>query len=53
MYKRNDARALVMLMEHRQMNLPMSINLSNKLLSLCKEFEYYTLAMQIYNEMVV
>jgi hypothetical protein len=50
---KNDARALVLLVEHRQKGLPMALGLSNSMLILCKELDYYTLAIRVFDEMVV
>lgn len=50
---KNDARALVLLIEHRQKRLPMGLGLSNRMLQLCKEMDYYTLAISVFDEMVV
>lgn len=49
----NNSKALVLLLEHRSKKQPMSITLNNRLLQLCSSLGYYTMAIQIYNEMVV
>lgn len=49
----NNSKALVLLLEHRSKKQPMSISLNNKLLQLCSGLGYYTMSIQIYNEMVV
>jgi pentatricopeptide repeat protein len=48
----NNSKALILLLDHRSKKQPMSITLNNKLLQLCSTLGYYTMAIQIYNEML-
>jgi pentatricopeptide repeat protein len=48
----NNSKALILLIDHRSKKQPMSITLNNKLLQLCSTLGYYTMAIQIYNEML-
>jgi len=48
----NNSKALILLLEHRAKKQPISITLNNKLLSLCSGLGYYTMAVQIYDEML-
>jgi hypothetical protein len=43
----------VLLVEHRQKRLPMALGLSNRMLVMCKELDYYTLAISVFDEMLV